>query len=219
MDATPSQPVCLGKSRKNKTGQISFHFQLKRLQPNQVAKKGGSTVFAVAPPSCFSGHLPDSTIRAVAQLGHLGLAFCARTFAIPHSLPLGADRRLECSGLFEIGMRTNPFAKLLEDSHHALHPQLNLLGEKSTQTEAAKIRQDQGRKDGRNSATRPNEQFVRLALSALQVGQVCPACRSSMGRFRKASATINLSSRASARVDGRFLHGLPVGDIISTSSV
>jgi hypothetical protein len=65
MDATLSQPVCLGKSRKNETGQISFRFKLKSFQPNQVAKKGGSTVFAVAPPFCFSGHLPDSTMSAV----------------------------------------------------------------------------------------------------------------------------------------------------------
>src|ERR1700677_914794 len=35
------------------------------------------------------------------------------------------------------------------------------------------------------------------ALSALQVGQGFPACRSSMGLFRKASATIILPSRAS----------------------
>jgi hypothetical protein len=65
-DATPSQPVCLEKSRKNETGQISFYFKVKKIQPNQVAQKGGSTVFAVAPPFCFSGHLTDPTMSAVA---------------------------------------------------------------------------------------------------------------------------------------------------------
>jgi hypothetical protein len=77
--------------------------------------------------------------------------------------------------LFEIGMLTNLFVKLLEDSHHTLHPQLNLLVEKSTQTEVAKIRQNQGRKDGRNSARRPNEQVVRVAVSELLCLEALPS--------------------------------------------